>query len=147
MDTFMPSLKRPGLAAIGFALSLGCSAAVSDVVAVVSAKSSVMALSQQQIVDIFLGNTSLLPNGEKAIPIDQAEGSATRDEFYAKFAGKSAAQMKAHWSKIIFTGRGQPPKEAALSIDVKKRIVDNPNAIGYIENNMVDSSIRVLQSR
>ena len=143
----MPSLKRPGLAFIGFALSLGCSAAVSDVVAVVSAKSSVMALSQQQIVDIFLGNTSLLPNGEKAIPIDQAEGSATRDEFYAKFAGKSAAQMKAHWSKIIFTGRGQPPKEAALSIDVKKRIVDNPNAIGYIENNMVDSSIRVLQSR
>ena len=143
----MPSFKLSGLAAIGFALSLGCSAAVSDVVAVVSAKSSVMALSQQQIVDIFLGNTSLLPNGEKAIPIDQAEGSATRDEFYAKFAGKSAAQMKAHWSKIIFTGRGQPPKEAALSIDAKKRIVDNPNAIGYIDNNLVDSSIRVLQSR
>ena len=128
-------------------LSLGCSAAVSDVVAVVSAKSNVTALSKNQIVDIFLGNTSLLPNGEKAIPIDQAEGSAARDEFYAKFTGKSAAQMKAHWSKIIFTGRGQPPKEAAFSSDAKKRIVDNPNAIGYLESNMVDSSVRVLQSR
>ncbi len=143
----MPCLKRPGLVAIGFALSLSCSAAVSDVVAVVSAQSSVTVLSQSEIVDIFLGHTSVLPNGEKATPIDQAEGSATRDEFYAKFAGKSAAQMKAHWSKIIFTGRGHPPKEAALGADVKKRIAENPNAIGYLDNRMVDGSVRVLQSR
>lgn len=147
MDAFMPFIKRPGLCTISLALSLSCSTAASDVVAVVSVQSSVMVLSQNQIVDIFLGNTRLLPNGEKAIPIDQAEGSVMRDEFYTKFAGKSAAQMKAHWSKIIFTGRGQPPKEAALSGDVKKRISDNPNSIGYIDSNMVDSSVRVLQLR
>ena len=143
----MLTLKRPGLVAIGFALSLSCSAAVSDVVAVVSAQSSVTILSQSEIVDIFLGNTRVLSNGDKVIPIDQAEGSLVRDEFYAKFAGKSAAQMKAHWSRIIFTGRGQPPKEAALDSEAKKRIVDNPNAIGYLDNRMVDSSVRVLLSR
>ena len=143
----MLTLKCPGLVAIGFALSLSCSAAVSDVVAVVSAQSSVTILSQSEIVDIFLGNTRVLSNGDKVMPIDQAEGSLVRDEFYAKFAGKSAAQMKAHWSRIIFTGRGQPPKEAALDSEAKKRIVDNPNAIGYLDNRMVDSSVRVLQSR
>ena len=143
----MLTLKRPGLVAIGFALSLSCSAAVSDVVAVVSAQSSVTILSQSEIVDIFLGNTRVLPNGDKVMPIDQAEGSSVRDEFYAKFAGKSAAQMKAHWSRIIFTGRGQPPKEAALDSEAKKRIVDNPNAIGYLDPRMVDSSVRVLQLR
>ena len=147
MEQFMLTLKRPGLVAIGFALSLSCSAAVSDVVAVVSAQSSVTILSQSEIVDIFLGNTRVLSNGDKVIPIDQAEGSLVRDEFYAKFAGKSAAQMKAHWSRIIFTGRGQPPKEAALDSEAKKRIVDNPNAIGYLDNRMVDSSVRVLLSR
>ena len=143
----MPTLKRPGLVAIGFALSLSCSAAVSHVVAVVSAQSSVMVLSQSEIVDIFFGNTRVLPNGDKAMPIDQAEGSSIRDEFYAKFAGKSAAQMKAHWSRIIFTGRGHPPKEVALDGEAKKSIVDNPNAIGYLDNRMVDSSVRVLQLR
>lgn len=143
----MLTLKRSGLVAIGFVLSLSCSAAASHVVAVVSAQSSVMVLSQNEIVDIFLGNTRALPNGDKAMPIDQAEGSSIRDEFYAKFAGKSAAQMKAHWSRIIFTGRGHPPKEAALDGEAKKRIVDNPNAIGYLDNRMVDSSVRVLQLR
>ncbi len=147
MKPLMPTLKRPGLVAIGFALSLGCSAAVSNVVVVVSAQSTVMVLSQSEIVDIFMGNTRVLPNGDKAMPIDQAEGSSIRDEFYAKFAGKSAAQMKAHWSRIIFTGRGHPPKEAALDGEAKKRIVDNPNAIGYLDPRLVDSSVRVLQLR
>jgi hypothetical protein len=147
MEMFMPFFNRRKCVAVGLVLGLSCGAVVAQVVTVVSAQSSVTALSQGEIVDIFLGKTSVLPNGEKAVPIDQAEGSAVRDEFYAKFAGKTAAQMKAHWSKIIFTGRGQPPKEAAFGADAKKRIVDNHNAIGYLDNRMVDSSVRVLQSR
>ncbi|MGS0754357.1 phosphate ABC transporter substrate-binding protein, partial [Roseateles sp. GG27B] len=93
---------------------------------------------------IFLGNNARLPNGEQAEPLDQAEGSGTRDEFYVKFTGKSAAQMKAHWSKIIFTGRGQPPKELPLSADVKKQLAANPHAIGYIEKTVVDATVRVV---
>jgi len=58
------------------------------------------------------------------------KGSAARDEFYLKLAGKSPAQMKAHWSKIIFTGRGQPPRQAGSNAEAKKAIADNPNAIG-----------------
>lgn len=143
----MPIVKRLGVAVVGLALSLGAGAAVADVVAVVSARSPVTALSKAQVADIFLGRTALLPDGEQAAPIDQTEGSAARDEFYARFAGKSAAQIKAHWSKIIFTGRGQPPKEVSNSIEVKKRVAENPNAIGYIDPSLVDGSVRVLQSQ
>jgi ABC-type phosphate transport system substrate-binding protein len=144
MGPIMPFLSRLGLAFVGLALSLGCGAAVADLVAVVSVRSPVTALSKNQIVDIFMGKTALLPDGEQAVPIDQVEGSAARDEFYSRCAGKSAAQIKAHWSKIIFTGRGQPPKQVLNSLEVKKRVVENPHAIGYIEPNMVDGSVRVL---
>ncbi|HEX7668977.1 MAG TPA: hypothetical protein VF395_05320 [Polyangiaceae bacterium] len=132
---------------IALALSLGPGAARADVVAVVSSKSSVTALSKNQVVDLFLGKTSRFPDGEQAVPIDQVEGSAARDEFYAKFTGKSAAQVKAHWSKIIFTGRGQPPMEVPSGIEVKKQIVQNPKVIGYIERSLVDGSVRVLLSQ
>lgn len=141
----MPIVKRLGFAVIGLSLSLGAGAAAADVVAVVSAKSPLNALSKNQVADIFLGKTALLPDGVQAVPIDQAEGSAARDEFYVRFAGKSPAQLKAHWSKIIFTGRGQPPKEVLNSIEVKKRVAENPDAIGYIDQNLVDGSVRVLQ--
>jgi ABC-type phosphate transport system substrate-binding protein len=138
------NMNRIGLAAIGLVLSLNSGTAVAEVVAVVSSKSTVTALSKNQVADIFLGRVSRFPDGEPVVPIDQAEGSAARDEFYARFADKSPAQLKAHWSKIIFTGRGQPPKEVSNSIDVKKAVVQNPNTIGYIEKNSVDGSVRVL---
>jgi len=143
----MPFGCRVFYGVIALALSAGTGSAAADVVAVVSSKSSVTVLSKNQVVDIFLGKTSRFPDGEQAVPIDQVEGSTVRDEFYAKFSGKSAAQIKAHWSKIIFTGRGQPPREVPDSGEVRKEVAQNPKAIGYIERNLVDGSVRVLLSQ
>jgi ABC-type phosphate transport system substrate-binding protein len=126
------------------ALGLSAMAATADVVVVVSSKSQVVTLSKSQVTDIFLGKSARFPDGSPAVPIDQAEGTAVRDEFYSSFAGKSAAQIKAHWSKIIFTGRGQPPKSVSNSDATKRLLAENPHAIGYIERNLVDNSVKVL---
>jgi ABC-type phosphate transport system substrate-binding protein len=142
----MPLGIRVRTGVVALVLSVGAGAAAADVVAVVSSKSSVTALTKNQVVDIFLGKTSRFPDGEQAVPLDQVEGSAARDEFYMKFTGKSAAQIKAHWSKIIFTGRGQPPKEVPNSAEVKKLVVQNPRAVGYIERSSVDGTVRVILS-
>jgi ABC-type phosphate transport system substrate-binding protein len=140
----MKLMKHVAAGAIGIVLSLASVPTMADVVAVVSAKSAVVALSKSQLADIFLGRVTRFPNGVQAMPIDQADGSAVRDEFYVKLAGKSAAQLKAYWSKIIFTGRGQPPPAVADSDAMKRRLVANPAAIGYIESNRVDGSVRVV---
>ena len=118
-----------------------------EVVAVVSSKSPVTALDSAQVADIFLGKTTRFPDGSPATPIDLSEESALRERFYSQYTGKSPAQVKAHWAKIIFTGRGQPPRQALSSAEAKKMIVDNPQAIGYLEASQVDNSVRVLASR
>ncbi len=140
-------MKCAAAALLGLALSLGASMVAAQVVAVVSATSPSAALSNDQVVDIFLGKANRFPDGREAVPIDQAEGSRPRDEFYQKFAGKSPAQIKAHWSKIIFTGRGQPPRQASSDAEVKKFVAANPGAIGYIERSLVDGSVKVLLSQ
>jgi ABC-type phosphate transport system substrate-binding protein len=141
----MPLLNRVGWSAFGIALSLATAGTGrADVVAVVSAKNPLTTLSKGQVADIFLGKTIRFPDGAQALPIDQAEGSPERDEFYATFTGKSPAQIKSHWSKIIFTGRGQPPKAVASSSEVRKLIAANPLAISYIERSAVDSSVKIL---
>lgn len=144
MRRIMSPAKQLGALAVALALGLDSGEAAADVVAVVSAQSAVTTLSRDQIASIFLGRTGALPNGEPIVPIDQAEGSALRDEFYARFAGKSAAQIKAYWSKIIFTGRGRPPTALPDSMAVKQKLVENPHAIGYIDQSQVDDSVRVL---
>jgi ABC-type phosphate transport system substrate-binding protein len=137
-------MNRILMTLVGLALSLASGIASSDVVVVVSARSPIMALSKIQLIDIFLGKVSRYPNGTEAMPFDQPEGSSARDEFYTRAADKSPAQIKAYWSKIIFTGRGQPPPTVSNSVEMKKRIWDNPAAIGYIDRALVDDTVRVL---
>jgi ABC-type phosphate transport system substrate-binding protein len=143
-ESIMALLNRIGLVAIALGLCLSSAIVKADVVAVVSAKSPITALSMNQVADIFFGKASRFPNGLRAFPVDQAEGSAVRDEFYSKVVGKTAAQLKAYWSKIIFTGRGQPPPSVLNSIEMKKRISENLAAIGYIDRSVVDDSVRVV---
>jgi ABC-type phosphate transport system substrate-binding protein len=143
----LPRLKltrRAEAAAIAFLLSLASGAAPADVVAVMSSHSLVTALSKAQVADIFLGKVNRFPNGTPAIAVDQSEGAPARDEFYATFAGKSPAQIKSYWAKIIFTGRGQPPKTLATAGEIKKLLAADPQAIGYIERGAVDGSVKVL---
>jgi ABC-type phosphate transport system substrate-binding protein len=135
------------LAALAFAAALAPPAWAEDVVPVVSAKSPVTSLSPNEVADIFLGKSSRFPNGAPAVPIDLVEESPVRDRFYAQYTGKSPAQVKAYWSKIIFTGRGQPPRQAATPGEAKKLIAENPNAIGYIDSSQVDGTVRVLAAR
>ncbi|CAH1386806.1 phosphate ABC transporter substrate-binding protein [Candidatus Nitrotoga sp. M5] len=119
-------------------------AASADVVAVVSAKSSVTSLTAYQLTDIFLGRSARFPDGTKAIPCDLAEDSPLRNEFYTNLIGKSQAQIKSHWSKLIFTGRGQPPREVATAEKAKQLVAENPNVICYIDRSQIDKSVTVL---
>lgn len=138
---------RVGVKSIGAltsALALIATVANADVVAVVASNNPVSSLRQEQVADIFLGKSSRFPNGASAVPIDQREGSALRDEFYSKYAGKSPAQLKAFWSKIIFTGRGRPPRAVANSAEVKKLLAINPQAIAYIDRHDVDHSVKII---
>ncbi|ROM61852.1 phosphate ABC transporter substrate-binding protein [Pseudomonas brassicacearum] len=140
----MRFLKRIGYAVLGTVLYAGSSPVMADVVVVVATASPLKTLARNQVADIFLGKTSRFPSGAQAIPIDQTEDSPIRDEFYSTFTGKSASQLKAHWSKIIFTGRGQPPQAVSSSAELKKRIAENSDTIGYIDAREVDNSVRAL---
>jgi len=143
----MSIVKHFVAAALVSGLGLGHAAkAAADVVAVVSVKSPITALSKSQVTDIFLGKSNRFPDGTQAVPIDQVESAKVHDEFYVSFADRTAAQIKAYWSRIIFTGRGQPPKVVSNSGELKQLLAHDPRAIGYMERSAVDDSVKVLNS-
>ena len=129
----------PGLALAFFAFT-----AQAQVAVVVNPKSAAASMTADQVASIFLGKSSTLPSGATAAAADQAEGSAVREQFYSKVAGKQAAQVKAAWSRLVFSGKATPPKELGSSAEVKKFVAANPDAIGYIEKSAVDGSVKVV---
>jgi ABC-type phosphate transport system substrate-binding protein len=142
--SLLACLGLPGVVALVWWLTSAAAVSSVVVVVVVSAKSAITNLSKSQIVDIFLGRSNRFPNGTVAVPIDQAEGSAARDGFYEELAGKSPVQMKAYWAKIIFAGRGRPPKVVLDSAAMKGRVAADPEAIGYMDASLLDVAVRVL---
>jgi ABC-type phosphate transport system substrate-binding protein len=140
----MSFFKRIQTGILGCVLLIASGAACADVVPVVSVRSPVRELSKNQVIDIFLGRTNRFPNGEPAVPIDQAEGSEIRDLFYQQYANRSPAQLKAYWSRILFTGKGEPPREVSPSERVKRVLAENPHFIGYIERAEVDANVKMV---
>lgn len=126
------------------ALLAAASVAQAQVAVIVNAKSATASMTADQVASIFLGKTTTLPSGATAVPADQSESSAIRDQFYTKVTGKQAAQVKAAWSRLVFSGKGTPPKELASSAEVKKFVAANPDAIGYIEKSAVDGSVKAV---
>lgn len=132
-------------AALSCVLSCALSATpafAADLVVVVSSKSPVTMLRADQVAAIFLGQTARFPEGGEAVPVDLRVGSPLRDEFYSRVANRTPVLLKAYWSKMVFTGRGQPPAELPDSATVRRKIAENPELIGYIDRSALDPSVR-----
>jgi ABC-type phosphate transport system substrate-binding protein len=129
---------------LGAALLVCASLCRAELVVVVSAKSPVSGLSENEVADIYLGRTSQLPGGPRVVPIDLADDAARRANFYRIVCGKSPAQLRAYWSKLVFTGSGQPPREVADAEALKKLIASGTNAIGYIDGSQLDASVKAV---
>lgn len=126
------------------AMSVFAANVYAEVVVIVSSRSEIRTLSAEHTARIFLGKVNVFPNGSETVPIDQADGSAIRDEFYSKVTNKNSSQLSAYWSKVIFTGDGHPPVMLDGNVAVRKAVAKNPNAIGYIDKSALDKSVRVV---
>jgi ABC-type phosphate transport system substrate-binding protein len=112
--------------------------AQAEVVVVVNPNAPEASLSKEEVAQYFLGKSAAL------VPIDQPESAPIRAEFYKKVADKDMSQMKALWSKLIFTGRATMPREVTGNAEVKKAVAGNPKAIGYIDRSAVDATVKVV---
>jgi hypothetical protein len=120
-------------------LSLQAAAGVAVVV-----NPSVSASSTKgEVANLFLGKSNSL-GGVSLTPIDQEEGSAVRDTFYQAAAQKNPSQLNAYWARVIFTGKGQPPKAVFDDAEVKDAISKDAGLVGYIDSGAVDGSVKVI---
>ena len=126
------------LLAAGMTCTFATWQARADVVAIVSVDSTTTtAITAEQISRIYLGESNALR------PIDVAGASNTRREFYAKVVGKDEVQVKARWSRLIFTGKVAAPKELP-SDEVVKAVAADPKAIGYVDRSFVNMTVKIV---
>ena len=117
---------------------------IAGLAVVVSPDNSASALSKEEVARLFLKKSKNLKNGAKVEPVDQDLGNQLRELFYEKILKKDQSQVTAYWSRMIFTGKGTPPRTIGDDNDVIDEVRSNKNAIGYIDTDSVDSRVKVL---
>ncbi|MFZ1375682.1 MAG: hypothetical protein WAS25_03725 [Geothrix sp.] len=113
-------------------------------VVIVSAKNPISKLTKEQAAQIFLGQSRTFITGGQAEALDLAEDAPLRKAFYQAIANKAPAQMKAHWSKLEFSGAARAPKALPTSAEVVKQVAENPKFIGYVEASAVTAGVKVV---
>jgi ABC-type phosphate transport system substrate-binding protein len=113
-------------------------ALADDIVVIVNPQNPATKMLTEQAAQFFLGKSQMFT------PVDLPENSPIRAEFYKKVTDKDASQVKAIWSKLVFTGKATMPKEYRNAAEVKKAVAADVNAIGYIEKSALDSSVKAI---
>lgn len=116
----------------------------AEISVIVHPDNGITSINEKATKKIFLGKSKKFPGGGKAVPIDQSGGSATRDAFHSKVTKKNAAKLKSYWSRMVFTGKAQSPKEVADDAAVIGKVSGNPKAIGYVDSGSVNESVKVV---
>ncbi|MBV1884752.1 MAG: phosphate ABC transporter substrate-binding protein [Gammaproteobacteria bacterium] len=116
----------------------------ADIVVVVHPDNPLTQASNAEVSKIFLAKTKTFSNGEKIKLLDLEEGHELRDQFYQSVANKTPSQVKAYWSRLIFTGKGQPPQVLLDSDEIVEAIEEDANGIGYIDPDSVTDSVKVI---
>lgn len=109
----------------------------TEIVVIVNPKNPATRMFSEQAGQFFVGKSTLFT------PVEHTDGPL-RTEFYRKVLDKDTAQVKAIWSKLVFTGKATAPKELGSSAEVKKAVAADPNAIGYIEKSAADDTVKVI---
>ena len=101
-------------------------------------------ISVDELQRLYTGKSSSFANGDSVVPLNLSDGNALRSSFDEKALGRSSSQIKAYWSKLVFTGKGTPPKEVESEAEMLKLVSSNPNILGYVSSGTDTSGVKVL---
>ncbi|MEE3320533.1 MAG: hypothetical protein VX258_07575 [Pseudomonadota bacterium] len=116
---------------------------MAEVVVVVGKDSPISSLSESQLRQLYLEGSGRI-NGTSVKALDLPEDNRARKEFYQEAVGKTPAQMKSYWARMIFTGRGAPPRMVSGNRAMQVMLESNPELIGYLPGDQVSSGLKVL---
>ena len=115
-------------------LALSASHADAGVVVITHASTKVQALSANEVRQIFLGASRELPDGTRIEAVEQPDASPLRHTFQETVLRKNDEQLRAWWTRVVFTGKGYPPKALGSSAEVMRRVAEKPGFIGYVDS-------------
>jgi len=129
---------------IGIAIYHGqLNAASAPISVIVNQNNSTETMSAREVRKLFLGKSRKLPDGSKALLVSN---ELIRSEFNRNALGKADSQVKAAWSRLLFSGRAKRPVTFSDPAEVVQFVSSNINAIGYVLSSELGSGVKSVHT-
>lgn len=125
-------------------LCLASAAASADIAIIVNVNNN-NTITEKDINRIFLGKNKSFSDGDSVKAVNLKSGNTIRTEFEKKALGKSSKQVKAYWSKLIFSGKAKPLVESGSDAEALEYVAENPEAIAYIDASKLNDTVKVVK--
>lgn len=113
-------------------------------IAVIVHPSNKTALKEEDIRRLFLLKDKYFPNGNSVKIYNLAGDTATKIDFYKNVLNKDEGRLNSMWVRALFSSKATPPADVDSASLMKAAVAANPDAIGFINANDVDDSVRVV---
>jgi hypothetical protein len=100
--------------------------------------------AKDEVEALFMVKKSSFADGSKASAYYLSADDPVRHQFDEKLLGKSSSQLKAYWSKLVFTGKGTPPPELSNSSEAVAKVAGDVTAIAYVDKTAVNDGVKVV---
>ena len=101
-------------------------------------------LDQEMVRQLFLGEIATFPSGHKAEIVNHSAGSPDRKAFFEYVLQMNDTKHKRYWARKISIGKDGAPTELDSHKEILKWTANSPLGITYIDNKVVDDSVKVL---
>lgn len=102
-------------------------------------------LSTEMLAQIYLRRKRFWDDGAPIVPLNLEAGAELRAAFSRLVLRQNEARLAEYWNRQYFYGV-LPPATLASTKAVLRYVAADPNALGYVPANDVDSSVRVVLS-
>lgn len=92
----------------------------------------IASITRTELSAIYMKRTRSWAGGREIVPVDQPATSPVRERFSRAVHGKNVAYVTRYWQRLIFSGRGIPPRQLRDDAAVLELVKKRRGAIGYI---------------
>lgn len=124
---------------------MGAGAANADIAVIVHAQNPLAALDENDVRRIYMGRTRMFPGSTQGIEtLDHPENAERFITFYKALMQVTPAKLKRQRASYLFSGKGRLPLVKEDDTAVKTYVASTPAAIGYVDADQVDDTVRVV---
>jgi ABC-type phosphate transport system substrate-binding protein len=120
--------------------------ALDGVAVIVNKSVAADSISMAALKDIYIGRTTYWADGQsvKLVILDDQITDKT-DAAFEEISGMDARQIKTFWQRMVFSGRGQMPKEIGDTASLVAYVAATKGAIALVPANADLKDVKTLE--